>query len=167
MDTLLQDLHFALRTLRKSPGFVVIALLTLAVGIGSNAAIFSTVKTVLLRPRGMRDADRVVLLWPRNLSRNIPLGLTPPARLADWQRENRVFSEMASASDSLYTMTGNGDPQDLVAWQISANFLHVLGAEPFLGHGFTPENEQLGNHRVVLLSHRVWRTKFASDPNIV
>jgi predicted permease len=167
MDTLLQDLRFAVRMLRKSPALLIVAVLTLAVGIGSNAAIFSAVKTVLLRPLGMREPDRVVMLWPRNVSRNIPMGLASPARFADWKRENHVFSEMACATDSLYTMSGSGDPQDFVAWQISANFMHVLGAQPFLGHDFTSENEQKGNHRFVLLSYRIWRTKFGGDESIV
>jgi predicted permease len=167
MESFVQDLGYAFRTLRKSPGFAVIALLTLAIGIGSNAAMFSVVKTVLLRPLGMREPDRVVMLWPRNLPRNIPLGLAPPARVDDWRSENHVFSEMAVATDSLYTLTGSGDPADLVAWQLSANFLHVLGAQPALGHGFLPENEQLGQHRVVILSDHTWRGKFGSDPGVV
>jgi predicted permease len=167
MRSLMPDLRFSLRSLRKSPGFAALAVLTLAVGIGSSAAIFGAVKTVLLRPLGLHDPDRLVLLWPRNLARNVERDLVTPGLLGDWRTQNHSFIELAHATDAVYTLTGQGAPQSLIAWQISGNFLQVLGAQPAIGRGFSAEHERLGQHRVVLLSNRVWRDRFGSDTGVI
>jgi predicted permease len=108
-----------------------------------------------------------VMLWPRNLSKNIDMDLASPGLFNDWRNESHAFREMAPATDAVYTMTGNGEPQNLIAWQLAANFLHVLGAQPFLGRGFTAADAQPGQNRVVLLSNRCWRERFGSDPGVV
>ena len=167
MDTLLRDLRYALRMLRNAPGFTAVAIVTLALGIGANTALFSVVNEVLLKSLHIPQPDRVVLLWPRNLSRNIPMNLVTPALYEDWRTQNHVFSEMARATDSLYTMTGVGQPESLVSWNLSANFTHVLRVEPFMGRMFTPEEDQTGHDHVVVLTYKLWQRKFGSDPHVL
>jgi putative ABC transport system permease protein len=167
VESVLHDLRLSFRSLRMSPGFAVLAVLTLAVGMGSSAAMFGAVKTVLLRPLGLRDPDRLMLLWPRNLARSIDKDLATPGLLNDWRAENHAFSELAHATDAVYTLTGHGAPQSLIAWQISGNFLRVLGARPAMGRGFSAADEQPGHHRVVLLSNRVWRDRFGGDAGVI
>jgi len=111
METFLKDIRYAVRMLAKSPGFAAVAVLTLALGIGANTAIFGVVKQVLLQPLGMRKPERLVMLWARNLLRNNPKDLVTPGKYEDWHRENHVFSEMAAATDRAYTLTGSGEPE--------------------------------------------------------
>ena len=167
MDTLMQDLRFAVRTLSRAPGFAVIAILTLAVGIGSNIAIYSVVKAVLLRPIGISQPDRAVMLWTRNRSRDVPQNLVHLGQYNDWRSQAHSFSEMAAATDTIYTLTGSGEPDSLVAWSVEPNFMRVLGAEPELGRLFTAEEGTVGHDHVVLLTDRLWRNKFSADPNII
>jgi putative ABC transport system permease protein len=167
MRAVWQDIRYSLRTLGKTPGFTLAVVFTLALGIGANTAIFGVVKQVLLQPLGMRNPERLVLLWPRNLSRNIPMNLVTPGKYEDWRRENHAFSEMAAATDRGYTLTGSGEPESLVSWNISANFMHVLGVEPAMGRMFTPEEEQEGHNRVVVLTHKLWIRKFGADRNLL
>lgn len=162
MDTLLQDLRYAVRTLRNAPGFTAVAVLTLALGIGANTALFSVVNEVLLKSLHISHPEKVVMLWPRNLARNIPLNLVTPALYEDWRTQNHVFSEMACATDQSYTLTGVGQPDSLVSWRLSANFMHVLGVEPFLGRMFTPEEDQPGHDRVVVLTYKPVASKVRS-----
>src|SRR5579872_3610582 len=119
MDTLLQDLRYAMRTLRNSPGFTLIAVITLSLGIGANTALFSVVNEVLLKSLRIPHPDKLVMLWPRNLSRNVPMDLVSPALYEDWRGQNHVFAEMACAGDTMYTMTGIGQPESLIAWSLS------------------------------------------------
>ncbi|HVH87555.1 MAG TPA: ABC transporter permease, partial [Terriglobales bacterium] len=167
MDTLLQDLRYALRTLRNSPGFTAVAVITLALGIGANTALFSVVNEVLLKSLQIPQPDKVVMLWPRNPSRNIPVNQVTPALYEDWRTQNHVFSEMACAADQSYTLTGAGQPDSLVSWRLSANFMHVLGVKPFLGRMFTPEEDQPGHEHVVVLTYKLWQRKFGSDSSIL
>ena len=167
METLLQDLRYAVRMLRNSPGFTAVAVITLALGIGANTALFSVVNEVLLKSLRIPQPDKLVMLWPRNLSRNIPKNQVTPALFEDWRTQNHVFSDMASATDQTYTLTGSGVPDSLVAWRLSANFMQVLGVQPLLGRFFTPEEDQPGHDRVVVLTYKIWQQKFAADPTIV
>src|SRR5258708_29169224 len=167
MRAIWQDIRYSLRTLGKNPGFTLIAILTLALGIGANTAIFGVVKQVLLQPLGMRNPERLVLLWPRNLSRNIPMNLVTPGKYEDGRRENHAFSEMAAATDQTSALTGSGGPESLVSWNVSANFMHVLGVEPILGRMFTREEEQAGHDHVVVLTYKLWMRKFGADRNLL
>jgi predicted permease len=167
VEKLIQDVRYALRMLAKTPAFTAIAVLTIALGIGANTAIFSVVKQVLLRPLGMKKPEQLVMLWPRNLARNIPRDQVSPGLYEDWRAQNHVFSEMADATDASYTLTGWGDPQSLVAWRLSANFMHVLGVEPMLGRMFTAQEEQPGHNHVVVLTYKIWQHKFGSDRDIL
>ncbi|HYL10549.1 MAG TPA: ABC transporter permease [Candidatus Acidoferrales bacterium] len=167
MRAIWQDIRFGLRMLVKSPGFALVAVLTLALGIGANTAIFGVVKQVLLQPLGMQNPGRLVMLWPRNLLRNDPKDLVTPGKYEDWRRENHVFSEMAAATDQSYTLTGLGEPELLISWSISSNFMHLLGVEPTMGRMFTQEEEQAGHNHVVVLTNKLWVRRFGEDRNVL
>src|ERR1700680_971978 len=167
IDTLLQDVRYALRMLRSSPGFTAVAILTLALGIGANTAIFSVIDSVLLRPLPYENPGSLVLIWetssqPANL-RNV---VSPPDFL-DWRSQNGAFQSMAAIFDERDNLTGTGDPQEVVSQGVSANFFSVLGVNPIMGAGFTAENDQVGHTRVVILSYGFWKERFAGDPAII
>lgn len=167
IETLLQDVRYALRMLRSSPGFTAVAILTLALGIGANTAIFSVIDSVLLRPLPYGNPGSLVLIWetssqPANL-RNV---VSPPDFL-DWRSQNGAFQSMAAIFDERDNLTGTGDPQQVVSQGVSANFFAVLGVNPIMGAGFTAENDQVGHTRVVILSYGFWKERFAGDPAIV
>ncbi|HKD90516.1 MAG TPA: ABC transporter permease [Terriglobales bacterium] len=164
---MIHDLKYALRMMAKAPVFTAIAVATLALGIGANTAIFSVVKQVLLNSTGMHEPDRVVMLWPANRERNIPFGLVSPPLLEDWRAQNHVFSDMAAATDNVYTLTGMGEPESLISWMMTPNFMRVLGVDPLLGRWFTPEEGQPGRDHVVVLSYQLWQRKFGGDRNVI
>jgi predicted permease len=164
LETLLQDLSFGVRTLIKRPGFAAIAVLTLALGIGANTAIFSVVNTVLLQPLPYKNPDRLVTLWESNPQKDFDTVPVSPANYADWRDQNTVFDEIGTSRNAIYTLTGRGEPESITGYRFSENFFRVLGAEPLLGRTFTPEEDQPGNNSVVILSHRLWQRLFGGDP---
>ncbi len=167
MNTLLQDLKYGLRTLIKNPGFTVVAVLTLALGIGANTAIFSVVNTVLLKPTPYKDAGRLVTVWGQNLAKGVTTDLVSAPDFADWRAQNHVFEQMAASTDAAYTLTGLGEPLAVTAYQFSPDFFHVLGVKPLMGRTFLPDEDQPGKNYVAVLSYRFWQSRFGRDPNIV
>jgi putative ABC transport system permease protein len=167
MQTLLQDIRYGLRMLAKNPGFTVVAVVTLALGIGANTAVFSVVNTVLLRPLPYKEADRLVTVWGKNLEKGYDFDLVSPPDFADWRAQNRVFEEMAASDDAMYTLTGTGEPTSITAYKFSAGFFHVLGVPPIIGRTFLPEEEQPGKNRVVVLSYRLWQSRFGGDRGVI
>jgi putative ABC transport system permease protein len=160
-ETLAQDLRYGGRTLLKSPGFAAAALITLALGIGANTAIFSVVYGILLRPLPFRDASRLVLLnetTPRvgNVSVSYP-------NFQDWRAQSRTFSAMAAVSAVHFNMTGGSQPENIGGLAVSPNFLSLAGIHPVLGRGFTAGEEQAGAAPVVLLSYALWQSHFGAD----
>jgi len=139
IEDFFMDLRFSLRMLRKSPGFTMIAVMTLALGIGANTAIFSLVNTVLLRPLPYKDAERLVTVWGYNKARGYTTDLVSPLDFADWRSQNHVFESMAASTDLQYTLTGRGEPAVIIAYAFSADYFRVLGVEPLLGRTFLPE----------------------------
>jgi putative ABC transport system permease protein len=165
MQTLIQDLRYGARTLLKQPGFTLIAVLTLALGIGANTAIFSVVNAVLLRALPYREAQQLVTVWEKSQRREqnvINLG-----NFFDWQAQNTVFEGMAAFADYRTNLTGSGDPVELPAQVATDNLFNVLGVTPMLGRTFTPEDAKPGQDTVVVLSYGLWQRQFGSDPNIV
>lgn len=167
-DHFWQDVRFGLRMLRRSPGFAAVAILTLAVGIGANAAVFSVVHSVLLRPLPFRDAAQLV-----RISNSYPpawagLGLTG-GDLFDWQQHTRTLSGMAGWSDVLsgFNMTENGKPQRVTGTYASANFFPLLGIQLQLGHGFDAAQDKQGSVPGAILGHKIWMEDFGADPNVV
>ena len=170
MNRLVQDLRFALRQLLKSPGFSAIAVLTLALGIGANTAIFSVVNGVLLRPLPFKDPDRIVRVWhtpPAKSFPGIPTFSVSAANYFDWQRDNHVFERMAIYNYRGFTLTSAAQPQQVDASAVSSGFFETLGVAPLLGRVFSPEEDQPGHTNVVVLSHRFWQEHFGADPNLV
>ena len=170
MSRFLQDLKFAIRHLLKSPGFTSIAILIMALGIGANTAIFSVVHAVLLEPLPFQDPDRLVQVWHVPPQSSFP-GMTrfavSAANFLDWQKQNDVFSEMALASGGGFEISGRGKPETVVAATVTWNFFSVLGIQPIYGRGFLPQEDQPGHNQEIVLTYKLWQSRFGSDPNVV
>jgi putative ABC transport system permease protein len=163
----LHDFRFALRTLRKSPGFTATAVLALAAGIGANVAIFSMVDALLLRPLQMKDSARVVEVWEEASWMGFPQNTPAPANMLDWKQRNHVFTDMAAIRGDLRAITGDGQPQQVEVTLITANLLPLLGVAPVLGRGISPQEDQAGGPSVALLSHRLWTERYGGDAGVV
>ncbi|MGH9709571.1 MAG: ABC transporter permease, partial [Candidatus Acidiferrales bacterium] len=164
LETLWQDVHYGLRMLRKNRGFTVVAVLTLALGIGANTAIFSVIDSVLLRPLPYKDPGNLVMVWERRVN---PHNTVAPPDFLDWQSQNTVFADMAAIVDERDNLTGTGQPEQVVVQLVSPNFFAVLGVNPILGRGFTAENGQASRDNVLILSYGFWKERFGGDPEIV
>jgi len=138
METLWNDLRYGWRMLRRNPGFALVALFTLALGIGANAAIFSIVNGVLLRPLPFPESDHIVNVWETFANRNIIHGTASAAEFLDWRDMNHVFSEISGNRLLITTITGNGEAEQVHESQVSANFFRMLGVGPVLGRDFPP-----------------------------
>lgn len=166
MDTLWQDVRYGFRMLFKNPGFTVVALLTLALGIGANTAIFSIVNALLIRPLPYKDPNRIVMVWQdftRVNGREIEW--TSPNTFFDWRDQNHVFEGISILDGWLPTLQ-DGQPEQLNGAQVSYNMFTVLGVQPFIGRNFAAQEGQPGGSKVVILSHGLWKRRFASDPAI-
>jgi putative ABC transport system permease protein len=170
MGTILQDLRYAVRMLVKQPGFTCVAVLTLALGIGANSAIFSVVNAVLLRPLPFKDQDQIVKIWetftPTGSTRSWSGSASVP-NLKDWREQNDVFTEIAYYQSGSFNLQDQDQPQRVQSATVSTNLFDVLGVLPRLGRTFVEGEDQQGNHRVVVLSDRLWRNNFAADSAIV
>lgn len=165
MHTFLQDLRYGIRMLLKHPGVSAVAVLTLALGIGANAAIFSVVNSVLLRPLPYKEPDRLVALWE-----NVPVHgrwRAAPANFFDWKKQSTSFEGMAAYGGSAMTLTGGGEPEQLQGTRVSAGYFETVGAVPSLGRAFIPDEYEVGKGQVVILSHSVWQRRYGADPNIL
>jgi len=167
MGALAQDFHYAVRQLRKSPAFTTVAILTLALGIGANTAIFSVIDAVLLSPLPFQNASRLFVVKTTEPGRRDDIGVSYPAFL-DWRSRNRVFEALAAYRTDDFTLTGRSEPAHITGAVVSANTFSLLGAGPVLGRDFTSsEDAPSANGRPVILSDRLWRERFGSDQNIL
>ncbi len=164
LETLLQDLRFGARLLRKSPGFTIVAVLTLALGIGANTAIFSLVNGVLLRPLPYRNPNRLTMVWEK--SRDGSPENVGYATYLDWKSQNKSFEEIAIYS-SWQPVLQAGEPEQLSGLRVTSNYFRTLGIYPEIGRDFLPEEDVPNANKVVMLSHSLWQRKFNSDPNII
>jgi putative ABC transport system permease protein len=166
METLVQDMRYGLRQLRRNPGFALVATLTLALGIGANTAIFSVVNAVVLRPLPYAHSDRLV--W---ITESIPAfkaEIASGADYVDWKNQNRTLDRIAAYDPSSdFNLTGRGTPARVHGANVTANFFATLGVEPQLGRGFTPEEDRPNGRNVVVLMHPVWQQYFGSDPHVL
>src|SRR5271165_3145180 len=150
MRTVCNDLRYAVRQLAKSPGFAVIAILTLALGIGANTAIFSVVNAVLLNPLPYPQPDRIVALF--HDKPNFRTGSISYPNFEDWQRENQSFSSMAAYREmGGVTLSGGGEPEVVIGQMVSASFFEILGVKPVLGRTFSTEEDRLGANPTVMI----------------
>jgi putative ABC transport system permease protein len=168
MANLLSDLRYALRTLARSPGFAAAALLTLALGIGANTAIFSVVYGVLLRPLDFPRPERLFTLWEDQEARGGPAQeWTGRSTFADWRGRNRSFEALAAVGGWAPDLTGVDRPESLTAALVSPGYFEVLGLPFALGRGFQPDEEVPGQDKVAVLSNEFWRDRFGADPAVV
>src|SRR5712692_972052 len=168
MQSFLQDLRFGLRMLARNPVFTLIAVVTLALGIGANTAIFSVVDAVLLRPLPYPDANRLVFLWSTMNGQGVPQSGSALPDYRGWRDQNRVFDGLAGFYYGDFNLSSNGSaPERIQGAYITANFFQVLKISPELGRLFASEEEEFGKHRVVLLSHGLWQRCFAGERDLV
>lgn len=167
IDHLKQDLAYALRTLRHQPGFAAIVILTLALGIGANTAIFSVVHGVVLRALPYRAPERLFEVRQSDRSTPGPAFGTSPIELADFRERLQTFSGLAEHHSMWFILLGRPEPERIQTGVVSANFFGVLGVKPILGRDFTEADEQMGANAVILLTHEYWQRSFAGDPNVV
>ncbi len=166
LETLAQDFRYSLRQLLRNPGFTLLAILTLGLGIGANSAIFSVVDSVLLRRLPFRDADRLVMVWLSHRADGT-IDVTSYPNYMDWKRQN-AFSGISAFTTQGVNVTGDGeDPERIPAALVSSDFFSVLGEEPELGRTFEAREEQPGEDAVVLLSHGFWQRRFGADPRVL
>jgi len=163
----IHDIRYGARMLIKQPAFTIVAVLTLALGIGANTAIFSVVNAVLLRPLPFPNSDRLVMINTSNLARGITnFGTSTPDFLA-WRERNHSFEKIAAFSSMSFNISGRSEPERVTGAQASADVFTVLGVMPSQGRIFTPDEEIFGKHHVVILSDALWKGRFAADPAIV
>jgi predicted permease len=165
MTRLVQDIRYALRQLRKSLGFAAVTIITLALGIGANTAIFSVVNGVLLNPLPFHNARRIVSMFEE--TQNFAKGSISYPNFLDWQRDNRSFEAMAGYRHTDGSITGVGQPENVQAERVSANFFPILGVNPILGRNFTSEEDRRGASPTALISEGLWKRKFGTDRNVI
>ena len=165
MNTLFQDLQYGVCMLLKHPGVTAIAVLTLALGIGANTAIFSVVNAVLLNPLPYREPDRLVALWESTPTHG--RWRASPANFFDWKKQNTVFEDVAAFGRTSLTLTGDGEPEQLIGARVSSGYFGVVGVEPLLGRSFTAEEHEPGKGRVVIMGHGFWQRRYGADRNII
>jgi putative ABC transport system permease protein len=160
-----RDIRHALRMLAHSPGFSLVAVLTFALGIGVNTAVFSVFNGVLLRPLPYSDPDRITMVWMDNRRQNIKEDITSYPNFRDWRDQSASFTYMAAYSPSSFNLTGSDEPERLIGAQVTASFFDVIGVRPLLGRVFTAQQETPGNDAVVVLSHGLWQRRFGGAPD--
>jgi predicted permease len=184
MRTILQDLRYGARMLLKRPGFTLVAVLTLALGIGANIAIFSLMNAVLIRPLPFHEPDRLVLVWEDRAATGSPRSDVAPANYADWRAQQSVFEDMAALKWQNVDLTGDGEPEKIAAFGVTANLFPLLGVQPAIGRNFTDEDDRPGGGdgttgrlgdggdggngaRAVILSYRLWQRRYGGERGIV
>jgi putative ABC transport system permease protein len=167
METLWLDLRYGLRVLAKSPGFTSLAVLTLALGIGANTAIFSIANAVLVRPLPYNDGSRLVMVWEDSSAYGFPHDTPAPGNFSEWKAQNQVFEDMAAVANGSFNLTGTGNPEQILGRYVTANLFSVLGVSPSLGRDFRPEDDVPGAPHVAIISFGLWLERFGADPHAV
>lgn len=167
IGTIFTDIRYGIRSLLKRPASTMVALITLALGIGVNTAIFSAVDSVLLRPLPFKDPERLVSVWEQTPRMGILRNEVAPANFFDLQKQNQTFEAIAAFGPQDVNLTGDGEPERISGQLVTANVFSILGVEPALGRTFLPNEDQFGQHRVAVLSHSLWQRRFNRDPSLV
>src|SRR5262245_9836382 len=167
IEALSQDLRFGIRMFLKSPGMTAVLILTIALGIGFNSALFSLVNTLLLNPLPFPDADRLVVAWTRSAKiSNTRLGVTTDD-FAEWRKQTQSFAGIAAQAGWLFNLSGTDEPERIIGGRVTTDFFSVFGIKPALGRDFSPGEDELKSGRVVILSQSVWRRRFNADPSLI
>ena len=168
MTTLIQDLRYAVRLLTRTPGFTFVAILTLALGIGANTAIFTVVNALLLRPLPYGNPDRLVMVWQDMRARGGPADeWATPGNYVDWSREKSLFTDVAAIGNWRPTLTGGTEPEPVPGEQVTYEYFDVLGVAPALGRTFRAEDDVPNAARVAVISDALWKRRFGGDPSAV
>jgi predicted permease len=167
MNSIIKDIQYAVRGFFKRPGFAAISIITLALGIGANTAIFSVVNTVLLRPLKFTNPEQLVMVWEDAAFAGFPRNTPAPANFVDWKAQNHSFSDMAAVDQRNFNLTGDGNPEHVTAYGTTANFFPLLGVQPLLGRLFLEQDDSPQANKVAILSHRLWQTRYGADRGIV
>ncbi len=167
MESLWQDLRFGARMLAKNPGFTLIAVVTLALGIGANTTIFSAMESVILHPFSFPNQNRLVVIYERKLDAGIKRTGVTPGSLHDWREQSQTFEQFVSMDGAAFDLAGTDEPERLLGYQVSVGFFAALGVKPLLGRSFQPDEDTAGREQVVILQHGLWERRFGSDPNIL
>src|SRR5467141_343716 len=163
---LLANLRYTLRQITKNPGFFIVAVAALALGIGANTAIFSAVEAVLLRPLPYANPDRLVMVWEDASFIGFALNTPAPANYVDWKEQNQVFTDMTASRYTTASLTGDGQPEQLSGRKVTPNFFDVLGVQPEVGRPFTAAEDK-AQSPVVVLGYNLWRRRFGADESII
>jgi len=163
----MNDLRHGLRVLAKARGFTAVAVLSLAIGIGANSAIFSVTNALLLKPLPYDNADRIAILWQRSPGLNVPQDWFSTGQYLDIKADNTTFERIAAAIGASFNLTGNGRPERVDGVRISSSFFPLFGAKPLIGRVFTEEEDQPGRTVSVILTNGFWKRRFGSDPNVL
>lgn len=167
LETLWHDLRYGARVFLKKPGFTLVALLTLALGIGANSAIFSIINAVLLRPLPFNEPDQIMQVWTTNTEEGMdPLVVSVPD-FVDWQNQNQSFQQMAAYSFANFIMTGTGDAERVRGARVSASLFPLLRTQPMMGRAFTSEEDRFGGERVAVIGYGLWQRRFGSDQSVI
>jgi macrolide transport system ATP-binding/permease protein len=167
VDDVSKDLHHAARLLRRCPSFTAVVILTLALGVGTNTAMFSVVSAVLLRPLPYQDPHRLAMLWTADPKRDIREEGTSYPTFLDWRTQSRTFADMAICSrGNPVTLTGANNPERVMGEAVSSSLFPLLGVTPALGRTFSPDEEQR-RERVVVLSHGLWQRRFGASRDAI
>jgi predicted permease len=167
MGALIQNVRYSVRGLRRNPGFTAVAVLSLALGIGANTAIFSVIDAVLFRPLPFAAAEQLVILWEDATWAGFPRNDLSPANYLDFKSQNHTLEDLAAVDRRTFNLTGDGDPEQIAAYGVTADFFPLLGVRPMLGRVFIPEEDSPGNEKVLMLSHGLWQTRFGSERNVI
>src|SRR5688572_14736583 len=161
LSTFVRDSRYAVRMLFRNPGFTLIAVMTFALGIGANAAVFSVFNGVLLRPLPYPEPDRITMIWMDNRRQGIKEDITSYPNYRDWKEQSTSYAYMAAFANGTFTLSGADEPERLIGAHTTASFFDVVGLKPVVGRTFTEANETPGQDRVVLISHGLWLRRFA------
>ena len=164
---MLKDFRYAVRALARTPTFTITAVLTLALGIGANTAMFSVVNAVLLRPLPFRDPDRLAMMFSVNAQRNVGQVRASALDFIDWRREARSFDAIAGHVGTGFTFTGDADPELAIGQLVTEDLFSVLGVPPMLGRTFDRTEFMPGRDRAIVLGHALWQRRFGGDPRLV
>jgi putative ABC transport system permease protein len=167
VETLFEDFRIGARMLLKNPGFTTLAVLTLAIGIAANTAIFSLANAAFFRPLPYANAERLAFLWQHNQRTGETSGLVSYPNFADWRSQSHSFGDMAFFMSGKSILSGTGDPERTPGALVSTNFFSVLGVNPVIGRGFSPDEQLPGHANVSVISYHLWRTRYGGDPQII
>jgi putative ABC transport system permease protein len=167
MGVFWQDLKYGVRMLTKNPGFTIVALLAIALGIGANTTIFSAVNALILHPFSFDNQERLVMIWERVPDAGIKRGSVAPGNFADWRDQSKSFEEMAAINKRAFNLTEGAQPERIAGSRVSTRFFATLGVQAAKGRTFSDEEGEVGREQVAVIKESLWERRYASDPNII